>query len=111
MYARLYTLSTASYLTPSSPVSLAVIIVSAIFFGAIAAFVYVTESAKKAASWVEHLQLLLPVYRLIYSCLYFLLLLLTHSDKDNELRARGVTVTSSGVAIKLNKAAPTQGRM
>jgi len=29
------------------------IVVSTVFFGAIAAFVYVTESAKKAARWGE----------------------------------------------------------
>jgi len=82
-----------------------VIIVSALFFGGIAAFVYVTESAKKAASCVE-LTRILECKRLPSSHAFPSL----RSDKDAELRARGVTLTSSGMAIKLDKAAPTRGR-
>lgn len=33
------------------------------------------------------------------------------SDTDSELRSKGVTVTGSGIAIKLDKQAPTRGEL
>jgi hypothetical protein len=87
-----------------------VIIVSTLFFGAIAAFVYVTESAKKAAACVVALTNFEAVMDTIRTnARYSIVAVHLFSETDSGLRAKGVTITESGIAVKLNKPAPTRG--